>query len=107
MDRLYAGAGKISGGKSKERVEYSRISSENVDPETGQPLFHPRTGRAPANLPRDGNINESLYKQSIKRKENAEKLKCMKEEQINQMVNSSYTNNNSDKIVQLRKKKAF
>jgi len=62
----------------------SSNNSENIDPKTGQPLFHPQTGRSPKGAyhhqrrnTADGNfsISEHLYSQHKTQLEKQERLK--------------------------------
>jgi len=95
----------ISRNKNLQQNETAPV----VDEKTGQPLFKPKTGRAPKILRNDAKlpIGEYLYAQNNKKTRFLNVLKEEEENKIKEIHNSSHVQQESKKMVESRKISGF
>jgi hypothetical protein len=89
-------------------IENSRsLTNELFDPETGQALFHPRTGRAPKGRQRSKNPGEKLYADAIRSRERREWQKKEDMVRTDQGAARTYARKHTNRLVENAKAQNF
>ncbi|CDW86863.1 UNKNOWN [Stylonychia lemnae] len=103
FDRMYDQAQN----KKQKLSMIQHIHQQNIDKQTGKPLFRPQTGRSPISRPADNgqNIGDHLYQQYHKQQEKKQKQQELHMIQIKDMHKKSQTNNKvSSQIVEQKQR---
>lgn len=91
-------------------MENSRsLTNELFDPETGQALFHPRTGRAPRGRPRSSykNPGEKLYQDALASRERKDSMRRQDQRQTKKEAKTNYSKRHTNRLVQNAKVQNF